>query len=267
MKRFTYLFALLILIITSCSSDDEGQTPNAGGSDFGQITSAVIIVNPVINEGSTTTIKSATQRDSVLITTSGAPNETTDSTGVAVIKGLPTGTNTLEFPTGNTGFDVIQEKELYDVVVSYTDTGVVQIIPPVRYPIGGDVIFVNNATELTNAVSKDNSIVFMNPGIYEGDISIPATDVIIFGYWDQEEGSQSIITGNVTVNGSNVRMRGVTVNGFTTTNGNQFSASFCEFNNANISGNGISLIRNIFNGTDVTVPSGNAVLLDNYNLP
>ena len=62
-------------------------------------------------------------------------------------------------------------------------------------------------------------------------------------------------------------MRGVTVNSLTTVNANGFSAAFCEFNDAAISGNSVSLLRNVFNGTNVSVPSSSAVLLDNVGIP
>jgi len=62
-------------------------------------------------------------------------------------------------------------------------------------------------------------------------------------------------------------MRGVTVSGIVTVNANGYSAAFCTFNNADITGNSVSLIRNIFTGTNVTVPSSSAVLLDNVGIP
>lgn len=91
--------------------------------------------------------------------------------------------------------------------------------------------------------------------------------MILFGNYNEEKGYTSYINGKISVNGSAVRLRGVNINDLTTINANDFSASFCVFTNTKISGNLISLIHIVFNGTKIFVPSGNAVLLDNINLP
>ncbi|MDH5367257.1 MAG: hypothetical protein OEW67_09740 [Cyclobacteriaceae bacterium] len=268
MKLTRLIFASILLSFFSCNKDDEQIiTPDAGGSNFGTITSAVVIVNPIINQGSTTTVQSGTAREGVTISVDNLGTVTTDATGLAVINGLPTGIIPLNFSSGFIDLNVIQDKELYDVVVSYADSGATQIIPAVRYPIGGTVVTVKPGDDLNAAAKEDNVIIFMEPGVYEGDVLISSRGVLLFGAWDEIEGSTSIINGTLTVNGGDVRMRGVTVNNITKVNANGYSAAFCEFNNAEISGNTISLLRNKFNGTIVSVPSSTAVLLDNENLP
>ena len=261
------LLILSILLLTSCNKDSDPTPPDAAGTEFGKVTSAVVIVNPVINLGSTTSIIPGSQRDAVEITAGDLDIVSTDNTGLAVIKELPTGIVPFSFSSGAIDLNVIQEKELYDIVVSYTPDGVQEIISAVRYPIGGEVVRVSPGDDLAAAVASDNAIVFLDSGVYETSIVVNATGVLIFGSWDEKEGSEVTIKGTLKVNGGNVRMRGITVDGLTTVNANGFSAAFCEFNNANISGNSISLLRNIFNGTEVSVPSSNAVLVDNENIP
>ena len=266
MKIKNLLIICVIFLSFSCG-DDDTPAPDAAGSDFGSITSAVVIVNPKINEGSTTTVQSGTQREDVSIKAGDLAAVSTDATGLAIIKGMSVGTVPLQFSSGSININVVQEKELYDVVVSYTSSGVTEIISAVRYPIGGTIINVNPGDDLNAALTEDGSIVLMAPGTYDGDVIINAEGVLLFGSWNETEGSESVINGTLTVNGGNVRMRGVTVNDLTTVKANGFSAAFSEFNNANISGNSVSLIRNIFNGTDISVPSSSAVLLDNANIP
>lgn len=261
-KLFVILFSTLF--IASCGGDDDSApTPDAGGSDFGKVTSAVVIVNPKINKGSTTTTVPGTDRAGVSIKAGTLDAVATDATGLAVIKNLPTGTVPFQLSTGSVDLAVVQEKELYDMVLSYTADGVQEVIPAVRYPIGGTVVNVQPGDDLAAAVAEDGAIVFMAPGTYEGDLQITAEGVLLFGSWDLEEGSQSVINGNLTVKGGNIRMRGVTINENITVNANGFSAAFCEFNNADITGNSVSLLRNIFSGTSVTVPSSSAILVDN----
>lgn len=262
------LFLLIVCLVFSCGkNDDNDPTPDAAGSDFGKVTSAVVIVNPKINEGSTTTIASGTQREGVSIKAGNLAAVATDATGLAVIKDLAIGTVPVAFSNGTINLNVVQPKELYDMVVSYTANGTSEIIGAVRYPLGGTMVNVKPGDNLATAVSTDGAIVLMAPGTYDGDLEITAEGVLLFGSWDTKDGSLSVINGNLTVKGGNVRMRGVTVAETITVNANGFSAAFCAFNNANITGNTVSLLRNKFSGNSVTVPSSSAVLLDNENIP
>jgi hypothetical protein len=74
------------------------------------------------------------------------------------------------------------------------------------------------------------------------------------------------VNGNLTVMGGNTRVRGIKVSQRITASANSFSAAFCQFNNANITGNTNYLIRNSFTGSQITVPSSNAVLVDNTGI-
>jgi hypothetical protein len=85
--------------------------------------------------------------------------------------------------------------------------------------------------------------------------------------WDAIDGPQSVINGNLTVNGGSIRTRGIKVTGKVKSNANSYVAAFCTFNNAEITGNGITLLRNNFTGT-ATAPqsSSNSNLLDNKGI-
>ena len=227
-----------------------------------EITTAVIIVNPVINDGSTTTIPSGTKREGITIESGKLDPVTTNDTGLAVMQGFPVGANTLDFDKGSVSLNVVQDKELYDVVVSYTDN-VEEIVEEIRYPIGGTVINIGPDGDLATAFNTTDAVIILEPGTYEGDYDIKGEGVLVFGAWDQTEGPKSVFNGNLTVSGGFVRMRGVQTNALFTMNANNFSAAFCNFYDAVIKGNGITLIRNNFTGTNVSVPSSSAILLDN----
>jgi hypothetical protein len=72
--------------------------------------------------------------------------------------------------------------------------------------------------------------------------------------------------GNLTVLGTGSRLRGLKVDGKITANANSFSAAFCYFGNAAITSKSNSLIRSTFTGSQITVPSSNAVLFDNVGI-
>jgi len=71
----------------------------------------------------------------------------------------------------------------------------------------------------------------------------------------------------VTVLGGANRMRGVKVTSRLTRNANNFSAAFSDLTSATITGNGVTLLRNRFTAGQATVPSSNAVLVDNTGIP
>lgn len=259
MQRF--LGVMVAMVLAGCGEP----TPVTGR--FGEVTSAVVVVNPVINQGSTTTVESGPARSGVSFKAADLEPVQTDPTGLALVEDLPTGTVKLDFNPGTYSFQVAQEKELYDVVVAYRDGTVQQIIPPVRYPIGGTVVEVEPGDDIARAAASDNTIIVLAPGTYPGNFELRAAGVLIFGAWSPEDGPLSIIEGNVTVLGGGNRMRGVKINGRLTSNANNLSVSFSDIASATITGNGVSLLRNRFTSGQATVPSSNAVLVDNTGIP
>ncbi|HEX8706261.1 MAG TPA: hypothetical protein VF815_45925 [Myxococcaceae bacterium] len=261
MKRLLGLVCALGVL--GCGGDDPPQSPGR----FGEVTSAVVVLNPVINRGSTTTVTTGTEREGVSFTAADDIDGLTDSTGLALVEDLPTGTVELKFDQGTYSFQVVQEKELYDVVLSYRNGTVQALFPPVRYPIGGTVVEVEPGSNIAQAASSDGTIIVLKPGTYPGNLELRAANVLIFGAWSAVDGPLSIIEGDVTVLGGGNRMRGVKINGRLTSNANSFSAAFSDIASATITGNSVSLLRNRFTAGQATVPSSNAVLVDNTGIP
>jgi hypothetical protein len=245
----------------------DATTNEAATGNFGISTTAVFVVNPQINEGSTTTIEVGTVRGGVSVALAGRPAVTTTSDGLAVYSGLPTGDLTFALGSSEITVPVVEELELYDVIVAVDDNGARLVVPPIRYPIGGTIVDVEPGDDLRAAVAEDDVIVRLAPGTYPGDLTLSAERVLVFGSWDPVTGPLSILDGNVDVRGGGIRIRGVRVSGTITANANGFSAAFCEFAGADIKGNGVTLIRNVFAAAAATVPSSNAVLVDNLGIP
>lgn len=271
MKSFKSLLLALVasssLFISSCGKDEPVVDPSLspGGMNFGKVTSAVVVVNPIINEGSSTSIPSGTARKGISVQIGDLPAVTTDASGLAVINAIPAGPQSLMFNNGSLEFDVANQGELYDMIVSYKDN-VAYTVPVVRYPIGGTVTVLNPGDDISAAASEDNAILFLGEGIFPGDVLVSGANVLIFGTWDPIDGPKSIIDGNLTFNGGAGRIRGLQLNKMATVNANGFSAAFSNFYNADIKGNSIVLLRNKFTGESVTVPSSSAVLVDNVGI-
>lgn len=254
---------LVALALVGCGDDD----PPASPGRFGEVTSAVVLVNPVINQGSSTSVVSGGERAGVEFEVEDLPVAKTDSTGLALVEELPTGTVTLDFDPGTYSFQVVEERELYDVVLSYRDGTVQPLFPPVRYPIGGEVVEVEPGESIAQAAASDDTIIVLKEGTYPGNLELRAEGVLIFGAWSPAQGPLSVIEGDVTVLGGGNRMRGVKVTGRLTSNANNFSAAFSDLASATITGNGVTLLRNRFTAGQARVPSSNAVLVDNSGIP
>lgn len=129
------------------------------------------------------------------------------------------------------------------------------------------MVVVEPGGNLANAVGSDNMVVVLRAGKYTGDLELSSSGVLVFGAWSATEGPLSIIEGNVVVKGGGNRIRGVKITGKLTSNANNFSAAFNDVGSAIITGNGVSLLRNRFTTGSASVPSSNAVLLDNSGIP
>jgi len=237
--------------------------------DFGLTTSAVIVINPKINQGSSTNLVPGIQREGIAVRADTALPVTTDSNGLAILTGILVD-SMLPIIFANAQdtllLHVHREKELYDVVVSFKNNVVEKLFPAIRYPIGGEIIILDTTLKIVDSLT-DDAIIVLDSGIYKGNFEIRERGVLIFGAWDAEKGPLSVIDDNVFVYGGAVRMRGVKIQGKLTVRANDFEAAFCEFESADISGNGVMLLRNKFTVGQAIVPSSNAVLVDNENIP
>jgi len=263
MMRKVAALALLGFAV-GCGGDDGIDGP---AGRFGEVTSAVVIVNPVINQGSTTSVATGSTRANVSVQVEDMAEQRTDATGLALLEDIPTGPVPLQFDEGSYTLQVAQEKELYDVVLSVRDGVVQPVIPPVRYPLGGTVVRVEPGESIAAAASEDGAIVVLEPGTYPGNFELTAEGVLIFGAWDPIDGQLSTIEGNITVRGGGNRMRGVNITGRLTSAANNFSLAFSRVGSATITGNGVSLLRNTFTAGQASVPSSSAVLVDNVGIP
>ena len=261
MRNPRSMLALAVALTASACGPRLPETPGR----FGEVTSAVVIVNPVINAGSNTSVSTGPARNGVSLRAADLPSVTTDD-GLALVQDLPTGVVPITFDSGSVNVSVVLEKELYDVVVAYTASGVEHIIAPVRYPLGSSITVVPAGADI-GALATSGAILLLEAGTFPGAIELRTDNVLVFGAWDPEQGPLSIIEGDVTVLGGFNRLRGVNIAGTLHSNANNLSVAFSDIAAASITGNGVSLLRNRFTAGSATVPSSNAVLVDNIGIP
>lgn len=278
MHRRILRVALLSLVLVACGG---GDTANGGSDDsapdtdedyaaevpdFGNETSAVVVANPTINEGSATSVEAGDARSVEFSVDDRGPFQT-DETGLASITGLSAGSHDFAFDSGAVPLDVQNEGEHYDLVVATRDGGTEYVVEPIRYAIGGEIKRLEDGDSLEDAVAEEDVVVFLGPGTYDGNFELRSENVLIFGAWSPEEGPRATIEGDLRIRGGGNRLRSVEVTGTLSSPANGFSAAFSRFGNADISGNNVTLIRNDFTDGDATVPSSSAVLVGNDGIP
>ncbi len=259
-------FIVFALFVAGCGREDD-----RGGAEaprFGEVTTVVVIVNPVINDGSSVTDEGDGVRADIPIALNSPEDYSTrtDATGLAVLEGVPVGEWMLMVGDGEVPLEIHAEGELYDVVVTLNGDDASHLIPPVRYPIGGDVVFLSDGDSLEDALADDR-IIFLEAGVYDGGFEVREDNLLIFGDWHPDDGPLAVIDGDITVRGEPNRFRSIDLRGTITSRANNFSMSFSRVDGADITGQGVSLIRNDFHDdADTTVPSDDAVLADNSGI-
>jgi hypothetical protein len=99
----------------------------------------VVVVNPVVNTGSTTPVPNTAGSDRAAIGLDAEPGGagTTDSTGLAVVnEGLSAGALSLIFGQGSSlPFTIVSDGDVYDLAVAYDGNGVQAFDNfPIRFP-------------------------------------------------------------------------------------------------------------------------------------
>ncbi len=270
------LCSLLFIALAACGErerdrgDDDDRQGGAAEPRFGEVTTVVVVVNPYINDNSSIEDTTGSERADVPVAIYDEDDEyytRTDSTGLAVLEDVPVGSWDLEIGDGYVPLEIFAEGELYDVVVSLRDGIAEHLVDPVRYPIGGDVVWLYDGDSLQDAIA-DDTVIFLEPGHYDGGFELREENVLLFGAWHPEDGPQAIIDGDIEVRGEPNRFRSIDLRGEVTSRANNFSMSFSYVDGADITGQGVSLIRNKFpEGAGTTVPSDDAVLVDNDGIP
>ena len=226
------LLAAAFVATTVACSDDES---SAAQPDFGEVTTVVVVVNPVVNEGSTIDDTTGSERSGLHVAVADHDDLAvhTDSTGLAVLQDVPVGSQILEIEDGEVSLEILAEGELYDVVVSLNDGEASHLIDPVRYPIGGEVVWLSDGDSLEEAI-EDERVIFLEPGVYQGGFEVREENVLVFGSWHAEEGPEALIEGDLTVRGEPNRFRSLDIEGEITSRANNFSMSFSHVEGAEV---------------------------------
>lgn len=259
---------LMVPALAHCG-DDDPTAPRPPQVEFGT-TTIVMIVNPAINDGNTTSVPSpGTVRAGVTVTADDGVSAVTDARGIAVLGDVTAGIRTLTLEEGSDTGEVtvsIAEGDLREVAVAF-DAGAAAIMQDLLYELSGQVTVVDptmSAAAVNDALAQSNTIVFFDSGVYEGNLQFSGSNVTLFG--EGSTGGQVTIVGDVVVDGSNNRFRGAVVTGSLTVPGSDAGISFGRVNGPfELAGSSGVLLHNAYCGT-ATATGSDPTALGNAGL-
>ena len=259
-------FATAALLVAACGDDATGPID----VEFGE-TTIVVVVNPPLNTDNEASIAApGTVLSGVTVAADGGPSATSDAQGVAVLAGVDAGTRTLTLSGSGLSGTVsvtIGEGDLREVAVAL-DGGGAAIMRNIEYDLSGDVIEVESTTPLDSVnglLSQSDIIVFFTSGTYTGDLSFSGSNVTVFG--QGASGGQVTLDGDVVIDGSGNRLRGIRVTGNLAASGSNAGVSFSRIvGDLDVAGSNATLLNNDVCGTTVSVSGSQPALLGNRGL-
>jgi len=261
MNRFILLCALL-----SACGDSGSDTPDASmptDVPFGT-TAIVVVVNPAINTANAKTVPApGAIAAGVTLTTDDNVTATTGADGIAVLAPVTPGLRTITVSgavAGGTFTVMIADRTLREVALA-TDAGRAQGMVNVDYKADQAIELnptMSNA-DVNAALASSDRVVFLKGGRYQGDLNFSGSRVTLFG--EGVLGGQVILEGNITVTGSDSRLRGAQITGNLTIPASKVGLSFSRVDGTTTSqGSDGMLLANGLCGAETISGSGTTVV-------
>lgn len=251
---------MCLLMLSACGDDGGGATPDANSPTdvpFGT-TALVVVVNPVINDanGATGLPAPGDVVDGVTLTTDDNVSATTGADGIAVLAPITAGTRTITVSgavTGGTFTVTVADKTLREVALA-TDNGRAELMVNVDYK--ADQAFEVSPTmsnaEVNDILAVSDRVVFFKGGSYVGDLTFGGSRVTLFG--EGVLGGNVTLDGNLTITGSDSRIRGAHITGSLTIPASKVGVSFSRVDGTVTSegSDGMLLANALCSGATVT---------------
>jgi len=257
---------LMAIAGPACGGDAITDPP---GVVFGE-PGLVVVVNPVINDANQVTVPlPGSARAGVTLSVAGGPSAVTDAGGVAVLVPVTAGSKQVTASGAGAGGQVtvnLGAEEFRELALSVTGSAVT-MMANVDHDFEGEIVQVTPSTsisEVNAALARSDVIVFLRSGSYTGNLTFSGSRVTLFG--EGPAGGSVVLNGNVTVSGSDNRVRGARITGSLSVPGSNFSLSFSRVDGTSlVSGSNSTLLNNTFCGS-VTIPGSGSRLLGNAGL-
>jgi hypothetical protein len=262
-------FLVLAAFVIGCGGD------GASGIDptdvrFGD-TALVVVVNPTINEANRHQMPTpGPARGGVVLSSDDGLSDPTGADGIAVLAPLTAGLRTITVVGG--GIDgtfsvMIGDGELRELAVAAEATRV-EVMLEIDYRTNGVVEIDPSMTnaQVNDALKPSDSIVFLRGGTYTGDLDFSGSRVTLFG--EGVLGGAVTIDGNVTMSGSDSRIRGARITGNVSVPASGTGMSFSRVDGAaSAAGSDTTLLANALCGTSTITGSGSIVVGNSGTAP
>ena len=254
------------LFLAACGGTSGGGSPDANNPTdipFGT-TALVVVVNPVVNDANAKTVPTPGPTSAgVTLTTDDDVTATTGVDGIAVLAPVTPGMRTITVSgavAGGTFSVMIADRTLREVALA-TDAGRAQVMVDVDYKADQAVEVsptMSNA-DVNNVLAVSDRVVFFHGGSYQGDLDFSGSRITMFG--EGVLGGQVVVDGNITVSGSDSRIRGAQITGNLTIPASKVGLSFSRVDGAVTSqGSDGMLLANALCGSESVTGSGTIVL-------
>lgn len=258
---------LCLCVVAACGDDGGSATPDANSpTDVPFGTTAIVVrVNPAINDANAKTGLPAPGglASGVTLTTDDDVSATTGADGIAVLAPVTPGLRTITVSgavSGGTFTVMIADQTLREVALA-TEDGRAEVMVNVDYKadqaVEVDPTMTN--TEVNDILAVSDRVVFFKGGDYVGDLTFGGSRVTLFG--EGVLGGKVSLQGNLTVTGSDSRIRGAHISGSLTIPASKVGLSFSRVDGALTSaGSDGMLLANALCGSEDITGSGTIVL-------
>jgi hypothetical protein len=254
-----------ILCLIACGGSGNA-TPDANDPTaipFGT-TAIVVVVNPAVNDANSKAVpQPGPTRAGVTLTTDDNVTATTGANGIVVLAPVTPGARTITVSGTNIGgsFTVmVADRTLREVALA-TAIGRAEIMVNLDYK-ADQAVEVNPTmtnAEVNDIIKVSDRVVFIKGGHYQGDLTFSGSRVTLFG--EGVLGGNVVLEGNITMSGSDSRIRGTQITGSLTMPASTVGLSFSRVDGAlTTTGSDTMLLANALCGSEAISGSGVIVL-------
>lgn len=258
---------LCVSLVAACGGGDDDGTIDPTDVPFGT-TAIVVVVNPAINDGNLENgiATPGSVVADVTLTTDDGVTATTGPDGIAVLAPVMAGTRTLTVSgavDGGTFTVTVADGTLREVALA-TEAGRAELMVNIDYK--SDQAFEVTPTmsidEVNTVLAVSDRVVFIRGGTYVGNLDFSGSRVTLFG--EGVLGGAVVLDGDVTVTGSDSRIRGAHITGALTMPASKVGLAFSRVDGAvSAEGSDGMLVANALCGTESVTGSG-TVMLGNH---
>ncbi len=257
-----FLVIMVLQLSLGCSdTEDTGIDPTE--VKFGD-TALVVVVNPVVNDANLDSVPApGNVRDGVTVRSDDGISDISDEKGIAVLAPLTPGMRTITVTGGglNGGFTVtLTDGALREVAIAAEATRA-DIMVNLDYKSDQIVELVPSMTnaQVNDALKPSDRVVFLKGGVYAGDLDFSGSRVTLFG--EGLLGGAVTVQGNITISGSDSRIRGTHVTGNVVIPASGTGMSFSQVDGTlDAEGSDTTLLANALCGPETVTGSGSIVV-------